>query len=76
MRNTTVVLLILLGVYYAFEQVPTVTEPSSVQAVVQWQTGQQIQGSGTVLRVLSDDNDGSRHQRFILELDAGRTLCS
>ncbi len=74
MRNTTVVLLILLGVYYAFEQVPTVTEPSSVQAVVQWQTGQQIQGSGTVLRVLSDDNDGSRHQRFILELDAGRTL--
>lgn len=23
---------------------------------------------------MSDDNDGSRHQRFILEIDSGRTL--
>jgi hypothetical protein len=34
----------------------------------------QVQGTGTVTRVLSDDNDGSRHQRFILELDSGQTL--
>ena len=25
-------------------------------------------------RLLADDNDGSRHQRFILEVGAGRTL--
>ncbi len=36
--------------------------------------GKQIRGSGTVTRVLSDDNDGSRHQRFILRLASGQTL--
>ncbi len=34
----------------------------------------QVQGAGTVTRVLSDDNDGGRHQRFILELSSGQTL--
>lgn len=36
--------------------------------------GRQASGSGTVVRILSDDNDGSRHQRFILQLAGGRTL--
>jgi hypothetical protein len=31
-------------------------------------------GEGVVDRVLSDDNDGSRHQRFILRLASGQTL--
>jgi hypothetical protein len=34
----------------------------------------QVRGAGTVLRTLSDDNEGSRHQRFILELPSGHTL--
>ena len=34
----------------------------------------QLQGSGKVKRVLSDDNKGSRHQRFILELPSGLSL--
>lgn len=34
----------------------------------------QVLGAGTVLRVLSDDNEGSRHQRFIVELPSGHTL--
>ena len=34
----------------------------------------QVDGRGVVTRVLSDDNDGSRHQRFILELVTGQTL--
>ena len=29
---------------------------------------------GTVRRSLPDDNEGSRHQRFIVELDSGRTV--
>lgn len=32
------------------------------------------EGSGTVTRVLSDDNNGSRHQRFIVALESGQTL--
>ena len=34
----------------------------------------QVEGQGVVQRLLSDDNDGSRHQRFILELASGHTL--
>lgn len=34
----------------------------------------QVEGQGVVLRVLPDDNDGSRHQRFIVALGSGQTL--
>ena len=34
----------------------------------------QVEGTGTVTRLLSDDNDGSRHQRFIVELETGQTI--
>lgn len=42
-------------------------------AVVQSAPGQ-VSGTGTVIRVLADDNDGDRHQRFILRLASGKTL--
>ncbi len=34
----------------------------------------QIEGVGTVLRVLPDDTRGSRHQRFLLELASGQSV--
>jgi hypothetical protein len=34
----------------------------------------QVQASGRVARVLPDDNDGSRHQRFIVQLASGQTV--
>jgi hypothetical protein len=34
----------------------------------------QVQGSGTVVRVLPDDVDGGRHQRFVIRLESGHTL--
>ncbi len=36
--------------------------------------GVQIRGEGVVTRLLSDDNDGNRHQRFILRTADGRSL--
>lgn len=34
----------------------------------------QVQGTGNVTKVLSDDNEGSRHQRFIVRLVSGQTV--
>jgi len=34
----------------------------------------QVEGEGTVDRVLDDDVDGSRHQRFIVRLSPGQTI--
>ena len=36
--------------------------------------GFQVGGSGKVIEILPDDNQGSRHQRFIIKLDSNQTL--
>jgi hypothetical protein len=33
-----------------------------------------VEGTGVVARILDDDEEGVRHQRFVLELDSGHTL--
>ena len=90
MKKVLLILIALSAAYYVYDRDSPVnqiestsgsaaTQPQpefgqSQQEVVRWRSGQQVQGAGMVLRVLSDDNDGSRHQRFILELSSGRTL--
>jgi hypothetical protein len=37
-------------------------------------SGIQVTGEGIVTRVLDDDTNGSRHQRFILRLASGQTV--
>ena len=40
----------------------------------EWKSGSQVTGEGKVTKILSDDNEGSRHQRFLLTLSSGQTL--
>ena len=60
-------------------QAPALTAQSEADAVLAEafsarRSDLQVQGGGRVLKVLPDDLDGSRHQRFILELGSGQTL--
>ena len=34
----------------------------------------QVEGQGAVVKLLADDNNGSRHQRFIVRLESGLTV--
>ena len=53
----------------------TVDSDSALQnAIDNRQSNVQVAGSGNVIKVLSDDLKGSRHQRFILKIASGTTL--
>ena len=47
---------------------------SIVRLYQEHRSGEMAEGSGIVERVPRDDNDGSRHQRFILRVESGHTL--
>lgn len=44
------------------------------QAIQQRTSNVQVKGTGTVIRLLKDDNRGSRHQKFILKLASNKTI--
>jgi hypothetical protein len=50
------------------------TNATLENAVAHHLSGQQLAGQGTVARLLPDDINGSRHQRFIVRLDSGQTI--
>jgi hypothetical protein len=77
-------LLILAALYFAYElnrDAPPASQPSPAvaesvlqQAYANRQSDVQVRGVATVVKVLRDDLQGSRHQRFIVELTSGQTL--
>lgn len=71
MKRISVLLLALLAACSINVQA---NDQQLKQAYQNHQSDLQIQGSGTVSRVLPDDNIGSRHQKFILRLDSRQTL--
>jgi hypothetical protein len=83
MKRILFFVLAAAGAYYVTQQpdaafqdhaTPSTFVAPVAQPSAQWRSGQQVSGTGTVSRILSDDNEGSRHQRFILRLGTGQTL--
>jgi hypothetical protein len=54
--------------------VESADDAALARAIESRASGVQLQGQGKVIKVLQDDNNGSRHQRFILELPSGQAL--
>ena len=52
----------------------TATSAAIDEAFERQARGVQVEGEGTVDAVLRDDRQGSRHQRFVVRLDSGRTV--
>lgn len=81
MRNRLlpVLILVVLAVYqYYSHDRPAVDHGAAADSVQAAYAAQQsntwLQTQGRISRVLRDDNEGSRHQKFILELDDGHTV--
>ncbi len=49
-------------------------DQDAASAYQEQESGVQLTGVGIVTRILEDDSDGARHQRFILALSSGQTL--
>lgn len=83
MKKLLIAVLLLTGLYFTYQEAQVVevgssvaqsSRPSATSNDSGWRSGSQVRGNGSVIRILSDDNDGSRHQRFILKLSSGRTV--
>jgi hypothetical protein len=84
MKKLILVLALAYAALWVFENVPDLLQPPASQstgaedqlatAFRNQQSDLQVRGSGVVVSLLADDNQGSRHQRFILQLSSGQTL--
>lgn len=56
------------------DQSPVESDASIANAFANHESDLQVSGQGIVVKLLPDDNDGSRHQKFIIRLSSGQTL--
>lgn len=68
------ILLLLLTIMGTLSVSANANDDQLKQAFDNQQSDIQIQGSGTVIRLLPDDNKGSKHQKFIIRLQSKQTL--
>jgi hypothetical protein len=75
-----VLVILVLVVWYAsnrnadIPQSPATGDGVVEQAHAERRSGVWVEVDGRVARLLADDNEGSRHQRFILALESGHTV--
>jgi len=83
MKKLIPLIALVIFVYYAKQETQVVDRPvvsasafaSQIgKTFARGDSGTQVSGRGNVSRILSDDKDGSRHQRFVLELPSGQTV--
>ena len=74
----TIVGIALLALFKWTQRAPVDSVTASPHAIAEafrtHASNVQVSDVGVVKRILPDDNDGSRHQRFILELSDGQTV--
>jgi hypothetical protein len=62
-------------VVFVLLQIMSLVQAASIKSAYEnHQSDVQVKGSGIVVRILSDDNKGSHHQKFILKLSSGQTI--
>jgi len=83
LKSVAYILLLVSGLaaYYGVDDNNTSVATQSAagvktieQAYQQRQSKVWVEVEGVAVKLLPDDNDGSRHQKFILKIDSGRTL--
>jgi hypothetical protein len=85
MKNLLLTLIIIIAAYAGYVQHYSLLSDASAAGAAQTDSilsqafnshasNIQVQGEGIVAKILSDDVDGSRHQRFIVRLGSGQTI--
>ena len=67
-------LAILVAACFGYTRFAAPGAGDPVTRIGQEASDSQVQGTGVVTRILSDDAQGSRHQRFIVRLSSGQTV--
>jgi len=74
MKKLLPIVIIIAAIYIGWSQLDSPNDSESLtgrseEALLstfdERNSGNQVEGNGIVIRMLKDDNDGSRHQRFI-----------